>query len=129
MPEDFPMNTMLIIGVLTISTLPVYAQGQQPDPVKLKADAQNLVKIISGDKRKLQTYCEIGDVNDQLEQANQEQDTKKAAELSQKMNELEPKLGPEYAALADGLKDMDPKSQDGQEIGSIIEKLDDLCGD
>ena len=121
------MNTMLMVAVLAISAVPVYAQGQQLDPVKLKADAQNLIKIISGDKLKLQTYCEIGDLNDQLDQANQEQDTRKAAELSQKMNELEPKLGTEYVALADGPKDMDPNSQDGQEIGSIILKLDEFC--
>jgi len=123
------MNTMHMVAILAISAVPVYAQGQQPDPVKLKADAQNLVKIISGDKLKVQTYCEIGELGDQLDQANQAQNTKKAAELSQKINELEPKLGPEYAALTDRLKDTDPNSQDGQEIGSILEKLDDLCGD
>jgi len=61
------MNTMLMVAVLAISAVPVYAQGQQLDPVKLKADAQNLIKIISGDKLKLQTYCEIGDLNGQLD--------------------------------------------------------------
>jgi hypothetical protein len=55
-------------------------------------------------------------------------DTKKALEMSQKMDELEKKL-PEYAALADGLKDVDPNSQAAQEIGSMILKLDDFCGD
>jgi hypothetical protein len=39
---------------------------------------------------------------------------------------LEEKL-PEYTALADGLKDVDPNSQDAQEIGSIILKLDEFC--
>jgi hypothetical protein len=121
--------TATAVAVLAISAAPVYAQGQQPSAVKLKADAQNVVKIISGDKLKTQTYCEIADLGDQLDQAHQEQDTKKADEISQKMNELEPKLGPEYVALADGLKDMDPNSQDGREIGSIIEKLDQLCED
>jgi hypothetical protein len=42
------------------------------------------------------------------------------------MDELERKL-PEYTALVDGLKDMDPNSEDAQEIGSIILKLDELC--
>jgi hypothetical protein len=123
------MNPILIAAIL-LSAMPAYAQNnQKPDTAKLKADAQNLVKIISGDKLKTQTYCEIADLGDQLDQANQEQDTKKADELSRKMNELEPKLGPEYVALADGLKGLDPNSQDGREIGLIIEKLDQLCGD
>jgi hypothetical protein len=39
--------------------VPVCAQAQQPSGAKLKADAQNVVKIISGDKAKTQTYCQI----------------------------------------------------------------------
>src|SRR5262249_32921201 len=53
----------------------------------------------------------------------------KAAELSQKINGLQKNLGPEVVALADGLKSVDPNSKDGQEIGSILERLDDLCDD
>jgi hypothetical protein len=58
-----------------------------------------------------------------------EQDADKAAELSQKINGLQKKLGPEFVALADDLKSVDPNSKDGQEIGSILERLDDLCDD
>jgi hypothetical protein len=123
------MNIMVMIAILVISAMPAHAQGQQPSSVKLKEDAQSVVKIISGDKSKMQTYCEIADLGDQVDQAVQEQDTKKAEELSQKMNELGEKLGPEFVALADGLKNMDPNSQDGQEIGSILDKLDEFCGD
>ena len=50
------MNRLLIVAILIISTLPLYAQGQQPDVAKLKADAQKVVSIISGDKAKTQTY-------------------------------------------------------------------------
>jgi hypothetical protein len=42
---------------------------------------------------------------------------------------LEEKLGPEYVALLGGLKDIDPDSHDGQEIGSILAALDRFCGD
>jgi hypothetical protein len=45
------------------------------------------------------------------------------------VDELEKKLGSEFSTLADDLKDIDPNSQDGREIGSIIDKLDQLCGD
>jgi hypothetical protein len=120
------MEMMLVVAILVISAMPGYAQDQSD---KLKADAENVVKILSGNKAKIQIYCEFGDLSDQIDQADQEQDTKKAEELSQRAEELEKKLGPEFSALADRLKDMDPNSKDGQEIGSIFEKLDNLCED
>ena len=49
-------------------------------------------------------------------------------ELSQKLVALEEKLGPEYAALMDGLQDINPESKVGQEIESVLLGLDDLCG-
>jgi len=123
------MNPMLLAAILALSVMPAYAQGQRPDTVKLKVDAQNVVKIISGDKLKIQTYCEMLDLNDQIEDANQNQDTQKAKELSKKADELGKKLGPEFSGLADSLQNIDPNSQDGRDIGSIIDKLDQLCGD
>ena len=123
------MNPILVLAILAICTMPAYAQGQQPDTAKLKADAENMVKIVSGDKLKIQTYCEILDLHDQIDDANLNQDTKKATELSEQVDQLEKKLGPEFSTLADDLKDIDPNSQDGREIGSIIDKLDLLCGD
>ncbi len=87
------MNRLLIIAILVISTVPLYAQGQRPNTAKLKADAQNVVKIISGDKLKTQTYCEIAELSDQIDE---EENPTKAEELSHKVNKLEEKLGPEY---------------------------------
>ena len=49
------MNRLLIVGILVISTMPLFAQAQ-PDPAKLKADARKVVGIIGGDKAKAQTY-------------------------------------------------------------------------
>ena len=43
------------------------------------------------------------------------------------MDELAKKLGPEYVALMDGLQDINPNSQVGQEIGSVLGALDKLC--
>lgn len=72
--------------------MPGYAQDR-PDIAKLKADAEKVVKMTSGDKQKVQTYCELADVSDQIGQANEEEDTEKAEELSKKAEELEKKLG------------------------------------
>jgi len=57
--------------------VPVYAQEQRPNVEKLKTDAQDVFKIISGDKLKIQTYCEIADLSGQLAQASRKQNTKK----------------------------------------------------
>ena len=64
------MNIVLMVAILAISATPVHAQGQQPDTAKLKADAENMVKIVSGDKLKIQTYCEIFDLHDQIDDAD-----------------------------------------------------------
>ena len=123
----FP-TTAAVIAILAICALsvPMYAQGQQLDTVKLKADAQNAFNIISRDKLKIRSFCEIADLGNQLDEADRVHDIKKAEEVSQKMDELEEKL-PEYTVLVDGLKDVDPNSQDAQEIGSMILKLDEFC--
>jgi len=41
------MNRPLIVGILIISTAPLYAQRQQQNVAKLKADARNVVGTIA----------------------------------------------------------------------------------
>ena len=119
------MNRLLILGILIISTAPLFAQAQQPNAAEL---AQKVVSIISGDKAKTQTYCQILDLSDELDQADQQKDREKAEALSQKINELQKKLGPEYLALLKATEHVDPNSKDGQEVVSNFVKLDNLCG-
>jgi hypothetical protein len=119
---------MPVVAGLIISAIPGYAQDQ-PNIAKLKADAENLVKMTRGDKQKTQTYCGFADLSDQIGQANEEQGTQKADELSKKADEFERKLGPEFVALAEELGKLDPNSEESKEIGSIFEKLDEFRGD
>ena len=122
------MNRLLIVAILVISTSPLYAQRQQQNVAKLKADARNLVGIIGSDKTKTQTYCQIHDLSEQLIQALQEKDRKKANALVEKIAELYKKIGPEFAALIDIEKHVDLKSPDGKEIASIVATLGQSCG-
>jgi conjugal transfer/entry exclusion protein len=115
------MNLRLIVAILAISAVPIYAQAQTAGTAKLKADAQNVVQIISSDKRKAQIYCQIAELSDEIDQ---EENPAKTEELSQKIDNLEHKLGAEYTTLVGNLKDIDPNSQDAREIGSILEALD-----
>ena len=122
------MNGKLIIAILVIAAVPVCAQAQKPSAATVtKTDVQKVVKLISGDKAKTQTYCDIGKLNAQMAEADETKDTKKLDELSQQIDALGKKLGPEYAALMDGLEDVDPESEDGKQIGLMFEPLDKLC--
>jgi hypothetical protein len=123
------VNLRLMVTILVIATAPVCAQAQKPTPAKVtKADAQEVLKIISSDKAKTRIYCQMAKLGDQMEQANETGSSKKFDELFQKMYQLGKKLGPEYAALIEGLQDIDPESDVGQEISSTLDALDNLCG-
>src|SRR5262249_25122512 len=98
----------LLIGILAIWSVPLYAQGVQRDAANLKVEARNCVGTIGADKRKTQTYCQILDLERQLadqEENNNKKKSKKkdkdknkkqAEALSQKITELQKKVGPEF---------------------------------
>jgi hypothetical protein len=131
----------LIVAALVVAAVPVCAQAQAPNPPKPSkpakaapaapvskvAAAQRVVKTISGDKTKTETYCDIGKLSEQIEEAEQKKDMKKIDELNRKMDELATKLGPEYVALMGQLEDIDPSSKEGQDISSALGGLDKLC--
>jgi hypothetical protein len=96
-------------------------------PVSKVAAAQRVVKTISGDKIKTETYCDIGKLGEQIEEAEKKNDMKKIDELNKKMDDLATKLGPEYVALMGQLEDIDPSSKEGQDISSALGGLDKLC--
>jgi hypothetical protein len=112
---------------LLISTAPLYAQRQQQNVAKLKADARNTVGIIGGDKAKTQTFCQILDLGRQLNQAVGE-DQKKAKALREEISRLQQQL-PEFLVLDNIVKRVDLNSPDGQEIASIIQSLNESCGE
>jgi hypothetical protein len=120
------MNRLLTVAILIICTVPSYAQSRPPNAAEL---AQTVFGIIAGDKTKTRTYCQVLDLSDELDQVDQQKDCKKAEDLSQKINELQTKLGPEYLALLEATKYVDSNCKGGQEIVSIFDKLDSSCGD
>jgi hypothetical protein len=122
------MNCLLIVGILITSTVPLYAQAQQQDVAKLKADARNAVGIIGGDKAKTQTYCQILDLGRQINQAVREKDQKKAKALSQKLGQLGKQL-PEFILLSNITEQVDLNSPNGREIALIIQTLNQSCGE
>ena len=103
--------------------MPLYAQRQQED-------ARNAVGIIGADKGKTQSYCQVVDLlGRQLERADQEKNKKQTKALSQRINQLQKKLGTEFVVLENILEVIDLKSSDGREIASIIQSLNESCPD
>jgi hypothetical protein len=120
-------NSVKIFVAILIAVVPVCAQAQSPSVPKVtKTDAQKVVKIVSGNKAKTQTYCDMAKLFNQIERAG-EKNIKKTAELNRKLDELTKKLGPEYAALVNGIPNVKPNSQEGKEISSTLAALDNLC--
>ena len=133
------MNRLLIV-ILVICSVPLYAQGAQPDAANLKAEARNAVGTIGADKHKTQTYCEILELERQLEaeqennnnkkknkKKDKDRDKKKAEALSLKINQLQKQVGPEFVTLDNILKRLDLTSPDGREIALIIQSLNQTC--
>lgn len=121
------MNLKLIAAVAVIALVPAAAQAQGKANVT-NADAQKVVKLISADKAKVKIYCDIAKLNEQIDEAEKKKDTKKSDELSDKVDEMNKQLGPEYVALTAGMQQMKPDSKEAQTIGDTLEGLDDLCG-
>ena len=120
------MNRKVIVAILLVAAVPTFAQTQKPWVTK--DDAQKVVTIISGDKAKIQTYCEIQTIGEQMERAYEKRNLKLVEVLLQKIEALEETLGAEYVALMDGLADIDPeKDKLGAEIMSVFGELDRQC--
>ena len=114
----------LMVATLGISTAPLYAQRQQQNVGKLKADARNLVGIIGGDRTKTRTYCKMMDLSWQM--ARERGQKKRAKTLSEDIVQLGKRL-PEFVVLSDILEQLDLNSPDGQEIALIIQSLNQFC--
>jgi hypothetical protein len=123
------MKLKLGAAISVIAAIGALAHAQQSSPQPnvpkpTKADAQNVVQMITSDKVKTQAYCDLNKLYDQLKAVQQ----KTAVEtLTKQASELIYKLGPEYLKLMDGLEQVDPKSSEAKEFMSILSELDKRC--
>lgn len=119
----------LVIAMALVADI-ACAQAQQPQskaPTPTKADVEKVVQMISADKVKTQNYCEIASLSDQIDEAEQKKDQKKLDELINKADDLVSQMGPQYAALMDGMQALDQNSKEGEELIAVFEGLDKLC--
>ena len=98
---------MVVVAILLIAAVPVCAWAQNPSTAKVsRGDAEKVAAIISGDKAKTQTYCDIQKLGEQMERAYEKRNLKLVEELLQKIDTMEKTLGPEYVALIDGVQEI-----------------------
>ena len=118
-----------LVAAISAIAIPALAHAQQsgPQPKPTKADAQNVVQIITSDKVKTQAYCDLNKLEDQVKAVQQNTDTKTVETLTKQAEALIDKLGPEYFKLMDGLERVDPKSSEAKEFMSILSELDKKC--
>jgi hypothetical protein len=66
------MNVKVVVAILLIAAVPLCAQAQKPSAVT-RADAQRVLKTISGDKAKTRTYCDIAKLVNKITEGDEEQ--------------------------------------------------------
>jgi hypothetical protein len=126
------MNLKLLIAVTIFATAPFGAFAQKDAPADhaprpTLADAQRVVQTISNDKGKLQSYCELGKLEDEMAKAEEANDTKAVEALFAKSDALAQQIGPEYLAIVDGLEEVDPNSAEGQKFAAVFNALHEKC--
>ena len=125
------MKLKLVAAISALAAIPALARAQQGGPQPkvpkpTKAYAQNVVQIVTSDKVKMEAYCDLTKLEDQVK-AVQQTDTKTVETLTQQAEALIDKLGPEYFKLMDGLEKVDPKSSEAKEFMSILSELGKRC--
>src|SRR6516162_3919623 len=119
-----------LVAAISALAIPALAHAQQsgPQPKKpTKADAQNVVQIITSDKVKTQAYCDLGKLFDQIQVAKKENDSDTIQALGKQLLALVDKLGPEYVKVIKGMDQVDLTSSEGNELLSILSELDNRC--
>jgi hypothetical protein len=129
------MNLKQLLAVLFFCAMAVAGAAYAQSAVT-NEDAQTVIQAISGDKEKIQAYCDmvkLGRHMDASAQSAQKQG-QDAADEQDHMNELEQKLGPEFRAMMDEYKDIDLSSEQGPKweteaiVRATLNTLNKLCG-
>jgi hypothetical protein len=126
------MNLKLVLAVSLFAAVPMIAYAQNNDsaekaPKPTLADAQKLAQMISSDKAKLKAYCDMGKLQEQMEQADQKKDDKALEALSAKLDSLTQQIGPEYVKVMEGLEEIDPDSAEGKRFDAVFDSLTKQC--
>ena len=121
-----------LVAAISALAIPALAHAQQggPQPNRpkpTKTDVQNVVQIVTTEKVKTQAYCDLTKLYNQIEAAEQKEDSDTIQTLTKQADGLVANLGPEYLKVIEGLDQVDLTSSEGKEFMSILSGLDKLC--
>jgi hypothetical protein len=94
---------------------------------RLSRTCKTSFKQSASDKAKLKVYCEISELQEEMERAEEKNDTKALEALGTKVDSLEQQIGPDYIRIIDGLGEVDPNSMEGQKFTAILDLLHKQC--
>jgi flagellar motility protein MotE (MotC chaperone) len=122
-------KTLIGVAILAATTLGAGAEGEPADqpPKPTLTDVRHLADEIAGDKSKLESYCSLGKLHDEMQQAVENNDLHAIDALTERINTLERTLGPEYDRLIDGLDQIDLNTAEGQHLADVFKSLQDKC--
>jgi hypothetical protein len=138
------MKLRLVIAATLLAVAPAFAQApggpppkmgpgpgaqQQPPPAPkpTKAQVQKVVQTISADKAKMDAYCKLAKLQQQMGALDEKKDIKKLQDLGTQADAEAQKLGADFEKMMDGLEQVDEKSNEGKEFATILASLDSKC--
>jgi hypothetical protein len=116
--------------IMVSTSVAAFAQkdeAENPAPKPPIEETQKLVQAIVSDKGKLQAYCEIGQLQNQIDKAEEKNDSKALDALFAKLDRLEQQVGTDYTRIMGGLGEVDPNSAEGQQFTAVFEPLHKQC--
>jgi len=122
-------KTLIGVAILAATTLGAGAEGEPADqpPKPTLTDVRHLADEIAGDKSKLESYCSLGKLHDEMQQAVENNDLHAIDALTERINTLEQTLGPEYDRVMDGLDQIDLNTAEGQQLADVFKTLQAKC--
>jgi len=127
------MKLKLAIAAALLAATPGLAQApagpppqQQAPPKPTKAQVQNIVQTISADKTKMDAYCRLAKLQQQMGTLDEKKDAKKMEALAKQAVAEQQKL-PGYERMMLGLEQVDENSPEFKDFAAAIRTLDAKC--
>ena len=127
------MKLKLAIATALLAATPALAQApaspplqQQAPPKPTKAQVQKLVQTISADKTKMDAYCRLAKLQQQIGTLDEKKEAKKVEALAKQAVVEQQKL-PGYERIVLGFEQVDENSPEFKDFAAAIRTLDAKC--
>jgi hypothetical protein len=102
-------------------------QPQPAAPKPTEAQVQKVVADIGANKPKMDAYCRLAKLQQQMGALDEKKDMKKLQALGQQADAEAQKLGADFEKMMDGLEQVDENSAEGKKFAAILATLDTKC--